>query len=243
MAEITGRIHSLESFGTLDGPGIRFVVFFQGCPLRCLYCHNPDSRDAGGGEEITVSELLRRIESCRSFLRTGGVTLSGGEPLRQRDFALELLRRCREHGFHTALDTAGSLPPEQSAAVIDAADLLLLDIKAIDPELCLRLTGQDNRQTLATLDYCEATGKAVWIRHVLVPEWTLEESQLRKLAEFLKPYRCVRRIELLPFHRMGVFKWRALGLEDPLAGTPEPSADACREAGQLVGAITGKAAG
>ncbi|MBO5307239.1 MAG: radical SAM protein, partial [Lentisphaeria bacterium] len=130
--ETQGRIHSFESFGTLDGPGIRFVIFFQGCPLRCKYCHNPDTWSVGGGREITVREIVAQVDSCRNFLRTGGVTLSGGEPLMQPRFAQALLNACRERGFHTALDTAGSLPLEQSRPVIDAADLLLLDIKALD---------------------------------------------------------------------------------------------------------------
>ncbi len=231
--ERTGRIHSLESFGTLDGPGIRFVVFMQGCPLRCRYCHNPDSWAPSGGTEMTVSELMRRINSCRNFLRNGGVTLSGGEPLLQPEFALELLTRCRAQHLHTALDTAGSLPLETTAPVIDAADMLLLDIKALDPELCLQLTGRDNRNELATLDYCEKTGKEVWIRHVLVPGWTLEENRLRELSEYLRSYRCVKRIDLLPFHNMAAFKWKALGLPEPLPGIPEPTEQELREARKL----------
>jgi pyruvate formate lyase activating enzyme len=228
--DITGRIHSLETFGTLDGPGIRFVVFTQGCPLRCKYCHNPDSWAVSGGTEITVSALMRRIESCRNFLRTGGVTLSGGEPLLQPEFALELLRRCHAAGFHTALDTAGSLPIEQTRHVIDAADLLLLDIKALDPELCLRLTGSDNKNELATLDYCEKTEKPVWIRHVLVPGWTLMEDHLNALAAYLSKFHCIKRVDLLPLHKMAAFKWAALGLPDPLPGVSEPTPEACRQA-------------
>jgi len=223
MAEVSGRIHSIESFGTLDGPGVRFVVFLQGCPLRCLYCHNPDTWDPRGGREASVSELMAQIESCRNFIRSGGVTLSGGEPLFQPEFSLALLERCREAGFHTALDTAGSLPLERSRPVIDAADLILLDIKALDPALSRELTGADNANPLATLDDCEAQGKPVWIRHVLVPGWTLDFAKLEELAVFLKPYRCVKRVDLLPFHKMGCFKWRALGLPNRLRETPEPA--------------------
>lgn len=235
--ETTGRIHSFESFGTLDGPGIRFVVFFQGCPLRCKYCHNPDTWDIQGGRPVAVREIIAQVESCRNFLRTGGVTLSGGEPLMQPRFALALLNACREKGFHTALDTAGSLPLSQSAPVIDAADLVLLDIKALDSAECRDLTGMDNANELATLDYCEKTGKPVWIRHVLVPGWTLDEDKLQKLAAFLRPYKCIKRIDLLPFHKMASFKWANLNLTDPLAGTSEPSAEEVEKAQQIIGSL------
>ncbi len=230
---VTGMIHSLDSFGTFDGPGLRFVVFMQGCPLRCAFCHNPDTWSPTGGMELRVCELMKKIEPCRNFIRTGGVTVSGGEPLFQPEFTLELLIACRRSGFHTALDTAGSMPLEVSRAVIDAADLLLLDIKALDPELCRRITGQDNRNELATLDYCEETGKPVWIRHVLVPGWTLDTARLRDLAGYLAKFNCVEKIDLLPFHKMAAFKWRGLGLADPLADTSEPSSEACRQAEQL----------
>jgi len=233
MPDAAGRIHSIESFGTLDGPGVRFVVFFQGCPLRCLYCHNPDTWDVAGGRAATVPDLMRQIESCRNFIRSGGVTLSGGEPLAQPEFARALLERCREAGFHTALDTAGSFPLEQSRPVIDAADLLLLDIKALDPALCRELTGRDNANELATLDYCERIGKPVWIRHVLVPGWTLERMKLEELAAFLKPYRCVKRIDLLPFHKLGCYKWKELGLGNRLRDTAEPTPETCRAAEAL----------
>lgn len=235
--ETTGRIHSFESFGTLDGPGIRFVVFFQGCPLRCKYCHNPDTWDIQGGRPVAVREIIAQVESCRNFLRTGGVTLSGGEPLMQPRFALALLNACREKGFHTALDTAGSLPLSQSAPVIDAADLVLLDIKALDSAECRDLTGMDNANELATLDYCEKTEKPVWIRHVLVPGWTLDEDKLQKLAAFLRPYKCIKRIDLLPFHKMASFKWANLNLTDPLAGTSEPSAEEVEKAQQIIGSL------
>lgn len=236
MQEIYGRIHSLESFGTLDGPGVRFVVFLQGCPLRCRYCHNPDTQPFDGGREVTVSELMRQIESCRNFIRSGGVTLSGGEPLAQPEFARELLMCCRAAGFHTALDTSGAYALPHSRSVIEAADLLLLDIKAFDPELCRKLTGADNSNALATLDDCEANGKPVWIRHVLVPGYTLDPEQLEALAAYLAPFRCVERVELLPFHRLAEFKWRALGVKDPLAGVPEPVESEIKTAAEIFSA-------
>ena len=229
---IPGQVHSYESFGTLDGPGVRFVVFLQGCPLRCRYCHNPDTWEMRGGRTVRSGEVLREIESCRNFL-SGGVTLSGGEPLAQPEFARDLLRRCRKAGLHTALDTAGSIPLRLSASVIDEADLLLLDIKALDDALCRELTGAGNRNTLDTLDFCEKNGKAVWIRHVLVPGWTLERERLTGLAGYLKTFSCIQRIDLLPFHKMGEYKWKELGQESPLAATPEPTREEIQEAETL----------
>ena len=218
-----GRIHSFESFGTLDGPGIRYVIFLQGCPLRCKFCHNPDTWDISSGKEMSVEEILPRITSCRSFLRTGGVTLSGGEPLLQRDFTLSLLSACKEEGFHTALDTAGSLPLPLSQSVIDTADMLLLDIKSLNSNLCKDLTGQDNTHTLATLDYCESINKRVWIRHVLVPGHTLDQEHLTSLAGYLSKYKCIERVELLPYHKMGAHKWQQLNLADPLESIRPPA--------------------
>ncbi len=224
MSNISGRVHSYESFGTLDGPGLRFVVFFQGCPMRCRYCHNPDTWPAHGGMEATVEEIADKIERCRSYLLKGGVTLSGGEPLMQPEFALALLRRIRELKLHSALDTSGCMPIDVSAPVIDAADLILLDIKALDPYEHKDITGRDNTNPLATLDYCERTLKTVWIRHVVVPGLTLDANKLKHLSEFLKPYKCIARIALLPFHKLGEYKWKELGLDYTLAVTPEPTA-------------------
>lgn len=229
---IPGRIHSYESFGTLDGPGVRFVVFLQGCPLRCRYCHNPDTWECGGGRPVTSAEVMKAILSCRNFL-SGGVTLSGGEPLAQPEFAADLLRRCRAAGLHTAVDTAGSFPLSRSANVIDEADLLLLDIKALDDALCRELTGHGNFNTLATLDYCEQHGKPVWIRHVLVPGFTLVRERLTVLAGYLSSYSCIQRIDLLPFHKMAEFKWKELRLHNTLAGTPEPEKEEIRMAEEI----------
>ncbi|MBR7127828.1 MAG: pyruvate formate lyase-activating protein [Lentisphaeria bacterium] len=224
FAEVKGRIHSFESFGTLDGPGIRFVVFLQGCFLRCKYCHNPDSWAINGGTEMSVGEIVAKIESCRNFLRNGGVTLSGGEPLLQSEFTHALIEECHKANFHVAIDTAGSVPLEKSKKVLDSADLILLDIKSLDNELCKNLTAFGNENELATLDYCEAINRDVWIRHVLVPEFTLQKERLEELAEFLSHYSCVKRIDLLPLHKMGEYKWRELGLRNELANINEPAA-------------------
>ena len=215
------RVHSLESFGTLDGPGVRFVIFLQGCPLRCRYCHNPDTWAVAGGMAMETEEIMVRIRSCKNFLRNGGVTISGGEPLLQSHELVELLNACRQEGFHSAIDTAGSLPLEETSEAIDAADMLLLDIKSLEDTIRRALTGHGNEMALATLDYCEKKNKSVWIRHVVVPGFTLNDDALRRLGTFLASYRCIKRAELLAYHKMGQKKYEALGIMDPLADTPE----------------------
>ncbi len=219
---LTGKIHSLESFGTVDGPGIRFVTFMQGCPLRCRYCHNPDTwrADAPVKYELTPRQLLDEVSRYKSFIAKGGVTLTGGEPLMQPDFCREFFRLCREAGIHTALDTAGSVYNEKTLSVLDFTDLVLLDIKALQPELCRAVCGSDGRNALRLLDELERRGIDVWIRHVVVPGLTDDDRLLDELVGYLKPYRCVRKIEWLPYHTMGVFKYKDLGLAYPLEGVP-----------------------
>lgn len=237
MSGMTGRIHSFESFGTLDGPGVRYIVFFQGCPLRCSYCHNPDTWDFGGGTVFSVSEVMERIVSCRSYLRSGGVTFSGGEPLAQAEFASALLESCRRERLHTAIDTAGSVPLEVSSKVIDACDMLLLDIKTLDDELCLEMTGRSNFNTLETLRYCESIGRDVWIRHVIVPGLTDDMRLLEELAGYIRKFSCVKRVELLPYHKFGEYKWELLGMKLRLKDTPEPSKEFMLRAEALFGGL------
>lgn len=231
---LPGRIHSFDSFGAVDGPGIRFVVFFQGCPLRCRFCHNPDAWNMAEGKLYTAAEVVAEILPYQPFLRRGGVTLSGGEPLFQPDFAADLLSKLKEEGIHTAVDTSGGVPLESCQAAVDLADLLLLDIKALDPDLCRDLTGQDNRNALAILDHCRTTKKPVWIRHVLVPGYTLDLERLRDLAAFLRGYPCVERVELLPFHQLGSYKWKELGLSYSLEHTAVPSQDQVEAAKRIM---------
>lgn len=206
---ITGRIHSLESFGAVDGPGVRFVVFFQGCPLRCLYCHNPDSWDKNGGTSMEAERLAKDILSYKNYL-SGGVTFSGGEPLMQPAFCEALMDRLQENGMHVAIDTSGAIPPEKVESILKKADLLLLDIKSIDSAMCETITGHGNHNALDTLRYREKIKKPVWIRHVILPNYTLDNSMLERMAERLKPFSCIEKIELLPFHKMGEYKWEAL---------------------------------
>lgn len=220
---IQGTVHSVETFGTLDGPGVRYVLFLQGCSLRCRYCHNPDTWSMKGKGVTDSATVVKEILTYRSFIGKGGVTLSGGEPLMQPAFALDIIQRCKKEGLHTALDTAGSVPLEFSRPVIDAADLILLDIKSLDDKQSFSLTGMGNANTLATLEYCESIGKKVWLRHVLVPGWTLDEKRLEALAAYLKDFSCIEQVELLPYHSMGQYKWEQLKLDYTLKGVKEPS--------------------
>lgn len=230
---VKGRVHSVESFGTLDGPGVRYVLFLQGCGLRCLYCHNPDTWRMGGGKEMDSEEIVRDILSYRNFIRTGGVTLSGGEPLLQPEFAADILKKCAKHGIHTALDTAGAVPLAVSQPALDAADLILLDIKAFDNDLCKQLTGRGNEDTLKTLGYCELSRKPVWLRHVLVPGLTLEKGLLEPLADYLRHFSCIQKVELLPFHKMGEYKWKELRYPYVLSDTPEPTREELKMAREV----------
>ncbi len=220
-----GYVHSVETFGTVDGPGIRYVVFFQGCPLRCKFCHNPDTWRCGAGREMDAAEVVEDILKYRNYIQSGGVTLSGGEPLLQPEFAAAILRGCAEHGIHTAVDTSGIVPLSNCREAVDAANLILLDIKHIDAAKARELTGQDNRNALELLDYCERTGKEVWIRHVVIPGLTDDPEPLERMARYLSGFTTIRRIEILPFHKMGEFKWKQLGLEYELGDTPEPTAE------------------
>lgn len=234
MENVIGYIHSVESFGALDGPGVRYVLFLQGCPLRCLFCHNPDSWAVGRGQPIGSADVVRDILRYRHFIEKGGVTLSGGEPLMQPEFAASILEGCRENGLHTALDTSGGVPLLACRQAVDAADMLLLDMKAADEALFRRITGRSMDNTLEILEHCEDTGKRVWIRHVLVPGLTLEEAQLHALGRLLRRYGCIERVELLPFHKMGEYKWEALGAPYTLSETQPPPAEAVDRARELL---------
>ncbi|MBI9094764.1 MAG: pyruvate formate lyase-activating protein [Sphaerochaeta sp.] len=220
---IQGTVHSVETFGTLDGPGVRYVLFLQGCSLRCRFCHNPDTWTMKGKNVTDSERVVKDILSYRSFITKGGVTLSGGEPLMQPAFALDIIQRCKGEGLHTALDTSGSVPLELAKEVIDEVDLVLLDIKSLDDKQCFSLTGMGNSNTLATLEYCESIGKKVWLRHVLVPGWTLDKARLESLATYLKGFSCIELVELLPYHSMGQYKWEQLKLDYTLKGVEEPN--------------------
>ena len=232
---MTGRIHSFESFGAVDGPGVRYVVFFQGCPLRCMFCHNPDTWEADAGEEYTPEDVVRKILPFRNFYdHGGGVTLSGGEPLMQLDFATELLSQLKKEGLHTAIDTSAAIPLEKAKKAIDTADMLLLDFKAFDSALCEKITGRPNilEQEKEYLEYCQKSGKKVWIRHVIVPGLTLNEADLKALGEYLHRFSCVEKIESLAFHKMGEFKWQK-GLYK-LTATEPPAVSDMKKVSELL---------
>ena len=215
-----GRIYQMETFGTVDGPGIRFVLFLQGCPLRCLYCHNPDAVDFAGGSAYSAQEAAQQILRYRGFIKSGGVTFSGGEPLSQHAFVYAVMQLLHKEGIHCAIDTSGCEPTERVGYVIKEADLILLDIKAFSAELQEQITGRKQVGTLETLRFCEEHQKLVWIRHVLVPGYTLDEKELSQLAVFLADFRCIEKIELLPFHKLGEPKWERVDREYLLYDTP-----------------------
>lgn len=221
----TGRIHSIETCGTVDGPGIRFVIFTQGCPLRCLYCHNPDCQQVTGGKEVTVEALITEIQKYRSFIRKGGVTVSGGEPLMQPEFVREILHRCQELGIHTALDTSGYVQLGTAKPVLETVDLVLLDIKSYDPELYRQVTHVSLEPTLKFAEYLKAIHKPTWIRFVLVPNLTDKPYNIAGLADFVATLDNVERVEVLPFHKMGEYKWEQLGYEYQLKETSVPSSE------------------
>ena len=233
-----GRIHSIESFGTVDGPGVRFVAFMQGCPLRCQFCHNPDTwqPDAPCQYEMTPGELLQEALRYRSFIKNGGVTVSGGEPLLQADFVREYFRLCHEEHLHTALDTSGALTTAKALGVLDFTSLALLDIKTMDAALYPRLTGQPQANNLRFLDELQTRGVKTWVRHVVVPGLTDSDEWLHRLGEHVARYDCVERIEVLPYHTLGTFKYERLGLSYPLDGVPPLSAERTRAVRELLSA-------
>ncbi|MEI6647670.1 MAG: pyruvate formate-lyase-activating protein [bacterium] len=217
----TSRIHSIETLGGVDGPGMRCVIFFQGCPLRCLYCQNPDTQSFEGGQAMSIAELMRTIERTRPYFGSkGGVTFSGGEPLAQPDVITELLKACHAKEIHTAIDTSGACATRPALEAARLADLLLLDIKHPDPDKCRALTGRGLDGPLLLLQAAEQQQQAVWIRHVVVPGWSNTLEVMEALAHLLAPFTCIQRVELLPYHTMAAEKYRALGRELPLPEIP-----------------------
>ncbi|MGX2983628.1 pyruvate formate-lyase-activating protein [Helicobacter sp. 23-1045] len=221
--KIKAKVHSIETFGAVDGPGIRFVLFLQGCHLRCLYCHNPDSWDLNGGMEVSLKNILKNILSYKKFYKKGGVTISGGEPLLQHEFLYELLGALNALGLHSAIDTNGFIDLKFSKKCIERTNMLLLDIKELENDDCIKLTEYSNENTLKTLDFCESVGKCVWIRFVCVPKWTLSDGKLHKLGALARRYSCVERVELIPFHQLGAYKYKKLNLEYRLENLQTPS--------------------
>lgn len=218
-----GYINSFETFGTKDGPGIRFVLFLQGCPLRCRYCHNVDSwkiRDKN--YKLSPAEVLKEVRKVKPFL-TGGITISGGEPLMQVGFLKEFLSLCREEGLHIALDTSGYIFHEQVKELLKQVDLVLLDLKHIDPLKYHCLTSVELEPSLRFLEYLREIEKDTWIRYVLVPKYTDEEADLHRWAKYVSQYKNVKRVDILPFHQMAIYKWEKVKQEYSLKDIKPPT--------------------
>ena len=222
MGDVVGRLHSVQSLGAVDGPGLRYVVFLQGCPMRCAYCHNPDTWDAAGGEPVTLEALMAQIRRYRSYLLPhGGVTVSGGEPLAQPAFVAALFRQLRAEGFHTALDTAGAGSAEAAAQTLPHTDLVICDLKFPDEARFRQYCRGELSRTLAFLDQTAAAGVPVWLRQVIVPGLNDTADDVRALCRTARRWPNVQKIELLPCRRLCLGKYAQLGIPFPLAGTPE----------------------
>ena len=226
---MTGRVHSIQSLGTVDGPGVRAVIFTAGCPLRCIYCHNPDTWDMGSGEVWEADALAERVLRLYPYIKGGGVTLSGGEPCVQARFLCEVSRILKDRGLHIALDTSGAVYNDDVRALLELVDLVLLDVKFTDENAYKRNTGASLSQVLGFLDRLEGLGKEVWIRHVAVPGVNDGEESIKALARLIKPYRCVKKTELLPFKKLCLEKYEGLGIPFPLRDTPQMSAERIKE--------------
>ena len=240
-----GYIHSTESFGSVDGPGIRFLIFLQGCHMRCRYCHNPDTWKMGDGEkagtEVTVDELLKKAERYRSYWgEEGGITVSGGEALLQIDFLIDLFEEAKRRGINTCLDTSAQ-PFNRNTdffskfeRLMQSTDLVLLDIKHIDSERHQWLTGHPNERIIDCARYMDEIGQPIWIRQVLVPGITDDEEQLTRLRAFIDTLHNVKKVEVLPYHTLGTFKWEQLGVEYTLKDVPTPTSEQIKMAERIL---------
>lgn len=236
-----GHIHSTESFGAADGPGVRFIVFMQGCHMRCRYCHNPDTWKMDGGDEVTADEILKRALRFKPYWgKDGGITISGGEPLLQIDFVIELFKKAKELGINTCIDTAGNPFTKEEPffskfeELMKYTDLLLLDLKEINPTRHKDLTGFDNSNIIEMAKYLSEINKPVWIRHVLVPEHSDFDEDLDALGDFIDTLSNVDRAEILPYHTLGKFKWENLGIPYTLESISPPSAERIENAKQRI---------
>ena len=244
MSEVKGYIHSTESFGSVDGPGVRFIIFVSGCPMRCQFCHNPDTWKMQDGELKTTDELLKTALRYKSYWKDkGGITVSGGEPLMQMDFLIDLFKKAKEQGVHTNIDTSGAVFTKEEPffgklqELLKYTDMLMLDIKHIDEKEHIRLTGHTNKNILDLATYLSDMKKPVWIRHVLVPKRSDKDEYLDRLHEFILTLHNVERVEVLPYHTLGAYKWKELGMEYPLEGIDPPTAERVENARKRLGAF------
>ncbi len=236
-----GKIHSIETFGTVDGPGIRFVLFVQGCPMRCLFCHNPDTWLLDYGKEKSVEELMVEIRKYKHYYgNDGGVTISGGEPLMQIEFVTKLFRALKDENIHTCLDTSGVTFNDSPETIkkfddlMEVTDLVMLDIKHITSDNHRALTGHPNKNILAFAKYLDDKNKPMWIRHVLVPTINDDEESLKKLREFIDTLHNVENIEVLPYHTYGIEKYKKLGIEYKLKGIEPPTKEQVELANKIL---------
>lgn len=218
------KVHSIETFGTHEGPGIRLVIFLQGCNLRCLYCHNPDLLEIKKANLMSVEEIINIAKDQKEYFGLdGGITVSGGEPTLQASTLIELFKAAKKNGINTALDTNGTIINDDVKQLYDQTDLLLLDIKHINDQAHQKLTGFSNKNVLTMAEFREKSGKPMWLRYVLVPGINDTEKNLTDWAEYFKDYKTIKRVEILPYHTLGVYKYKELGLDYKLKNTPSPS--------------------
>ena len=244
ITSVKGRVHSLETFGLVDGPGVRCVVFLQGCAMRCAYCHNPDTWVMDGGKEWTAGDLFKRVIRYKNYWsNNGGLTFSGGEALLQKEFVTAVFTQAKQKGVHTALDTSGNpfrMDPaylEEFDKLMAVTDLFILDIKAWDDDLHKRLCKQSNRNILDMARYLSDHGKDMWIRHVLVPGLTDSEEELIAIRDFISSLKTVTRTEILPYHTLGIFKYENLGIDYPLKDINPPSEEEVKRAEDILGIV------
>lgn len=242
--KIKGAIHSVESFGSVDGPGTRFIIFLKGCHMRCRYCHNPDTWNLSSGDMRTADELLDTAERYREYWGDdGGITVSGGDPLVQIDFVLELFEKAKERGINTCLDTSAQPFSREEPffgkfqRLIRYTDTVLLDIKEIDEEKHKWLTGWTNKNILDCAEYLSEQGVDMWIRHVLVPGITDNEDELRRTREFIDSLKTVKKVEVLPYHTLGTFKYESLNIPYTLKDVPTPSDEQVKKAREILSAF------
>lgn len=233
---VKGRIHSIETFGTVDGPGIRFILFMQGCPLRCKYCHNRDTWDAKGGKEYTTDEIINQALKYSSYMKFsgGGITASGGEATLQPEFLTELFAKAKKNNIHTCLDTSGFVDIETVNPILDNTDLVLLDLKHMVEEKSKDLVGVGIEKTLKLAKHLDERNIPVWIRHVLVPGVTDDVENLEKIGQFVSTLNNVDRLELLPYHTLGVHKWENMGIDYQLKDTPDATSEDIEKAKQII---------